>query len=282
MRSVTEDALAGAVVAHYGKAGLTEAISDGLRKLGADPDAPTIDDIAPVDEFHTCGRLATVKAAGMMPLRPGMHVLDAGSGLGGPARYLAAELGCHVTGLDLTPEYVETARILTERVGLSDRCTFEQGSVLAMPFDDASFDAAISFHVAMNIEDRRKFYAELTRVLRPGAPLCIFDVMKGPAAGMVYPVPWAETAATSFLKSPDETRALLEQAGFRIVGGENLRGFAMEFYREVFDDMAKSDGPPPLGIHLLTGANGRQKIENYVQALGAHQLEPVFIVAERS
>ena len=274
--------LENAVAAHYGRPGLAEAIIDGLRKAGADPEAPTLQDLAPVDEFHTAGRLSTLKALEITPLEAGMHVLDAGCGIGGTARCLAKEHACRVTGIDLTPEYVEVARQLTSRMLLSSACTFHQGSVLDMPFPDRSFDAGVSFHVAMNIEDRSKFYAELARVLRPAAPLCLFDVMKGPGPGMIFPVPWAETAATSFLRSRDETWALLGQAGFQRIAEQNLRDFAIEYFRDVLAKAAKMDGPPPLGLHLLTRDNAPEKFRNYAQALEQHLIEPVIIVARRS
>jgi ubiquinone/menaquinone biosynthesis C-methylase UbiE len=216
-----------------------------------------------------------------MPLKPGMHVLDAGCGIGGTARCLAAEHGCRVTGIDLTPDYIDVARMLTERTGLTDLCDFHAGSVLQMPFEASAFDAAVSFHVAMNIEDRAKFYAELARVLRPGGPLCVFDVMKGPAPGAVYPVPWAETETTSFLRSRDETCSLLEDGGFEVTAEENLRSFAMDYFRAVFAKLAEAGGPPPLGLHLLTGINAPEKFANYFRALEAHQIEPVILVADR-
>ena len=269
------------VAAHYGRSDLLEAILAGLEKAGVDPAAPSIEDLAPVDEFHTAGRITTLEAIDMMPIEAGMHVLDAGSGIGGTARCLAAEQGCLVTGLDLTPEYVEVARALTERVGLDYRCRFEQGSVLDMPFDDRTFDAAVTFHVAMNIEDRAGFYGEAARVLKPDAPFCLFDVMKGPADGMHYPVPWAEVEANSFLKTPGETRDLLSAAGFEVVEEKSLRDFAMGFFREVFAKAAKADGPPPLGLHLLTGGNTPQKFGNYAKGLEEERIDPVIMIARR-
>jgi ubiquinone/menaquinone biosynthesis C-methylase UbiE len=210
-----------------------------------------------------------------------MHVLDAGCGIGGTARMLAKERGCRVTGVDLTPEYVDVADALTERMKLSDRCEFRVGSVLDMPFPDASFDAGVTFHVAMNIADREGFYRELARVLRPGAPLCVFDVMKGPADGMRYPVPWAATEATSVLKSPDETRALLEAAGFEVTAQESMRDLALEYFRNAFAQAEAGGGPPPVGLHLLTGADTEAKFANYVAAVTAEQIEPVIMVARR-
>lgn len=271
-----------AVVEHYGKTGLAEAIFAGLEKLGVDLNALTPADLAPVDEFHTAGRATTLMALERTPLQSGMHVLDLGCGIGGTARCLAKEYGCRVSGIDLTPEYIEVARILTERMGLSDACDFHLGSANDLPFSDSSFDAAVSFHVAMNIEDRSSLYSEASRVLPAGAPLCMFDVMKGPTSGMRYPVPWAETEATSFLKSREETSELLRDAGFHIESEENMRDFAIEYFRDAFAKAAAAGGPPPLGLHLLTGANTPEKFSNYALALESHQIEPVIVVARRN
>jgi ubiquinone/menaquinone biosynthesis C-methylase UbiE len=276
----TED-LERRVAAQYSRADLANAILDALAKTGADPEAPTIDELAPVDEFHTGGRITTVKALQLVPITSDMHVLDAGCGIGGTARYLAGELGCRVTGIDLTPDYIRVAQALTERVGLSGQCDFHQGSVLEMPFAEGSFDAAVSFHVAMNIENRAGFYTELARILKPGAPLCIFDVMKGPEAGLVCPVPWAEVEASSFLFSSAQTKALLEEAGFAIETEENLRSFAQTFLEEIAAKVAAAGEPPPVGPHLLTGANSPEKFSNYLKALQNDQVEPVILAAKR-
>ena len=270
-----------AVAHHYGKAGLLEAILAGLASTGADPDNLQPVDLAPVDEFHTAGRVTTLKALETMPLVPEMHVLDAGCGIGGTARVLAREYGCRVTGIDLTPQFVEVARALTERMDLTEQCDFHVGSVTQMPFADTTFDAAVTFHVAMNVRERDSFYAELARVMRPNAPLCVFDVMKGPSPGMIYPVPWAETAETSFLKSSAETKDLLHDSGFGIEKEESLREFAIQYFREIFAKAADASGPPPLGLHLLTGNNAPEKFANYAKALEAHQIDPVILIARR-
>ena len=269
------------VANHYGRQGLLDTILRGLEATGGDPAEPAPEQLAPVDEFHTAGRITTARALGMMPIAADMHVLDAGCGLGGTARYLAREHGCRVTGLDLTPEYIEVAEALTARMKLDGACEFHTGSVLSMPFRDGSFDAAVTFHVAMNIADRERFYGELARVLRPDAPLCVFDVMKGPAPGIVFPVPWAETPATSFVKSPEETRSLLSGAGFRVDEEKSEREFAIQFFGEILARAAKADGPPPLGLHLLMGRNAPEKFANYFRALESGQINPVIMVARR-
>lgn len=270
-----------AVAAHYDVNDLLKKIDAGLAALGVAPGEATVEALAPVDEFHTAGRITTLKAIELSDIGKGGTLLDAGSGIGGTARALAEELDATVTGVDLTPVYVETATALSERMGFGERTSFVTGSVTDLRFDDASFDGAFTFHVGMNVPDRPAFYAEVARALKPGGVFCLFDVMKGPAPGMLYPVPWAEAEATSFLKTPDEMRAYLAEAGLTVEKAESLKDFAAEFFRKAFAAAAKADGPPPLGLHLLTGANAPQKFQNYAAALDADQIDPVIMVARK-
>ena len=142
------------VARHYGRGGLLERILTALTEAGSDIDHLTIDDLAPVDEFHSRRRVATVELARLLAPTASDHVIDIGSGIGGPARYLAATYGCKVTGVDLTPEFVAVAIELTRRTGLAQQVDFREGSALELPFPDASFDLGWTQNVAMNIADR--------------------------------------------------------------------------------------------------------------------------------
>ena len=268
------------VAGHYARPGLIEAIDRGLQASGHDAAAPSTEALAPVDEFHTAGRATTLMALDMLPLAPGMRVLDAGCGIGGTARHLAAAHGCRVSGIDLTPDFIATARELTRRTGLSEACEFEVGSVLDLPYEGDSFDGAVTFHVAMNIEDRARFYGELARVIRRGGFLCIFDVMRGPAPDVPYPMPWAVRAENSFLKTPDETADLIRAAGFEVTARQSVKDYAISYFDKVFAQLAQS-GPPPLGLHLLTGEGTPEKFQNAYQAMKDGQTDPVIIVARR-
>lgn len=132
---------------HYTHGGLTEAIRSGLASLGKSPSSVTVDDLAPVDEFHIGGRRASEDFIDQLAFDARTHVLDIGCGLGGSARFAASRYGSRVTGIDLTPEYVETGNALCAWVGLRDRISLQQGSALAMPFDESSFDGAYMQHV---------------------------------------------------------------------------------------------------------------------------------------
>lgn len=270
-----------AVADHYKVNSLAEKILDALQRSGLDLDALTPVDLAPVDEFHMGGRAATAHVIRLMDLPAGAHVLDVGSGLGGVARYLAAEWGCLATGIDLTPEFVRVAQILTDRTGLIDHVDFRVGSALDLPWPMASFDAAVTFHVAMNIADRPRLYAEIARVVRPGGVFAIYDVMKGPTEGMVFPVPWAETADTSFLITPAEMGKLLSDAGFEVTHEEDRRETALDHQRARVVEISTAGGPPPLGLHLLTGETSGLKSRNMLKMLEANQITLGVIIARR-
>jgi MPBQ/MSBQ methyltransferase len=256
------------VAQHYGKGGLLDRIFGALREAGKDIDHLTIDDLAPIDEFHSRRRLATEELAALLAPSPAEHLIDVGSGLGGPARYVASTYGCRVSGIDLTPEFVQTAITLTSRVGLSAKVDFRVGSALDLPFPDASFDCAWSQNVAMNIADRPRYYAEMHRVLRSGGRLAIQDVGLGNGVALQFPVMWADRPEISFLRAPEETRALLELAGFRVTHWiDNTEAALSEAEAERRRIASEAAEPPILGIHVVVGPSFREKMRNSQKAM---------------
>lgn len=273
------DELEEAVARHYRVGDLKDRILKAIAAAGIDADRIAPEQLAPIDEFHIGGRAATIHAVAKMRLKADDHVLDAGCGIGGATRYVASTVGCRVTGIDLTPAYIAAAEELARRTGLAERITYRVASALAMPFEDGAFDAAITLHVAMNIKDRGGLYREVARVLRPGTTFCIYDVMKGQADGLKYPVPWAETPATSHLTTPQETQALLRNAGFDVTEVEDRTAFAVDFFRQ---SLANSPaGGPQLGLHILMGASALEKRLNMLANLESGAILPTVIVARR-
>jgi hypothetical protein len=130
----------------------------------------------------------------------------------------------------------------------------------------------------MNIPDRAGLYREIARVLRPGATFCIYDVMKTGPGDIVYPVPWSETAETSHVASPEETEGYLRQAGFEVVETENRHDFAVQFFRRRLAG-GDSEGPPPLGIHLMMDETWREKFRNMLENIEAGWIAPVQMIA---
>jgi SAM-dependent methyltransferase len=252
---------------HYNAVGLTDRIKSALATIVPEDQPLTVAQLAPLDQFHTRGILATTELAGAAGLSPSMRVLDLGSGIGGPARYLAATFGCTVAGIDLSAPFVDAATYLTLRCGLSDRVTFKVGDALHIPFDAASFDAVFLQHVAMNIKDRAALYAEVHRILRPEGRFAIHDLVLRDGEVM-YPVPWARDASTSFLLSEGDTRAALEQAGFRAVHWRDDSQIALDWFKST---MAR---PPVAGLNLgmVMGPDFPAVVGNLARNIGERRL----------
>lgn len=249
--------IAQGVVSHYtAPTGLADLILNAAAEAGITEITP--ETLAPVDEFHTGGLAATRQLVEFAGFNAGDSVLDLGCGIGGPARVLAGEYGCNVTGIDLTPEFVEAARTLTEKCGLSATCRFENGDATALPFETGTFDGAWTEHVVMNIRERQAFYNEAFRVLKPGAPFAFFDLLLGDQRQPFdFPVPWAQTPDISFLHTTAETREFLVNAGFK---------------EEKWEQLRLDQAPPPpmragFGLQLVIGADLPARIANVMKAI---------------
>jgi sarcosine/dimethylglycine N-methyltransferase len=224
---------------HYRATGLTERLKTALAVFGPEDVRLTPQQLAGLDQFHTRGLAATADLATLAGITADMSVLDVGSGVGGPARALAASNGCRVTGVDLSEPFVDAARYLTDRTGQSGQVSFQAGSALELPFDDGRFDAVLLQHVAMNIVDRVTLYREIRRVLKVGGKFATYDVVLK-SGEPHYPVPWARTPATSFLSTAAATRKAVEPAGFRTLVWQDDSEMAKAWFAQV-----RASGPPP-------------------------------------
>ena len=266
---------------HYTHGSLIAAIRKGIEALGKTTDSVTVNDLAAVDEFHIGGRAASEHFFDQLDLKPEKLILDVGSGLGGPARFAADRYRCRVDGIDLTAEFVETGQAICGWVRLEDRVSLHQGSALAMPFADGAFDSAYMLHVGVNIEDKIKLCSEVGRVLRPGALFGIYDVMKTGDGALTYPLPWATTAATSFVAEPAQYRRALEAAGFTVITEFSRRDFAITFFEQLRASTMAAGGPPPLGVHVLMGRNTPDKIQNMSRNIVEDRIAPVELIARK-
>jgi ubiquinone/menaquinone biosynthesis C-methylase UbiE len=265
---------------YSGPGRLVAAIDSALDAAGMDRAAMRPADFAPVDEFHIRGRAATLEIIEALGLSADSHVLDLGSGLGGPARTLADLTGCTVTGVDLTPEFCEVAAALSGWTGLSELTRFHVGDATATGLPDATFDAALTVHVAMNISDKGALYAEAFRVIRPGGTFVVYDVLQGEGGDVIYPVPWASDSSSSFLATPQDMRELLAAAGFEVISEVDSSDESLDWFQQVRTRIQR-EGPPPVSFATFLGEAFGHMAANQVTNLAERRIRTVMFTCSR-
>jgi ubiquinone/menaquinone biosynthesis C-methylase UbiE len=265
---------------YSGPGGLVEAIGSALDAAGLHGAALKPADLAPVDEFHIRGRAATVEIVAALGVTADSKVLDLGSGLGGPARTLAELTGCAVTGVDLTPEFCDVATALSGWTGMAERTSFRVGDATATGLPDATFDAALTVHVAMNIPDKPALYAEAFRVLRPGGRFAVYDVLQGEGGDPHYPVPWANDASTSFLATSEEMRDMLTAAGFAIMSEADSSEASLAWFQQLRERVER-EGPPPVTFASFLGDAFGRMAANQVANLAERRIRTVMYACSR-
>ena len=261
---------------HYRATGLIDRIQSALATIAPDDQTLTVAQLAPLDQFHSRGILATAELASAAGLEPSSRVLDLGCGIGGPARYLAATFACKVIGVDLSPAFIDAATYLTARCGLPERVTFQVGDALHLPFENAAFDSVFLQHVAMNVEDRTALYAEVRRILTVGGRFATYDVVLRDG-DVVYPVPWARDASSSFLVNERDTQTALEQAGFKAVLWRDDTQTALDWFQAV---MAASP-PSALNLGVVMGPDFRAMTANLARNIRENRVGVLSAVLTR-
>jgi len=249
----------GLTIAQYSTGDIRQRIETALSAAGKDITDISTGDLAMLEDFHSLGRIATVALIELAQIEAHDRVLDAGTGIGGTARMIAAERGSSVTAVDVTPEYCEVATWLNDAVGLGDKIDVQVADVTDLPFDAASFDVVVSQHVQMNIADKHRLYSEARRVLAPGGRLALWDVTAGSAEPLHLPVPWASSPQQSHLVTPARLIDILGEAGFAVSHWDDLSQAAADVMRDFFNG-----DQPALGLHSFV-PDFQTKVMNLVR-----------------
>jgi SAM-dependent methyltransferase len=259
------------VEAHYGNDGIVERVVGALTQSGFDIENLDPDVLAGADEFHIGGREGTMQVAAALNLNSENHLLDVGCGIGGAARFFARSTGASVTGIDLTPEFVEAAIELTDLVGMSELVDFKVGSATDLPFMDDAFDAVTMLHVGMNIADKGQMMRELARVCRPQGTVLIYDVTITKEGNLTYPMPWSSTPQFSFPESVESYEIAAQNAGLSHIGNSDHHDLALRFFNE----------PPatatPVTLGHLMGPRMMEMKDNAADAVNRGLISPVMM-----
>jgi SAM-dependent methyltransferase len=244
-------------------------IEQALIAAGKDLDHLQPADLALLEDFHTMGRYATGQLVDLAEITRDTRVLDAGSGVGGTARYVADHYGCRVTAVDLTDEYCETSRWLNRLVGLDDRISVRQADVTELPFAEDTFDVVISQHVQMNVADKARLYSEARRVLVNGGRFALWDITIGDRGQLDYPMPWADQPEGSHLVTPDDLHAVIKSVGFAVEQWNDLTEQAVALMQAL-----QAQPPNPLGLQAFV-PDFKRKVENLTRGLADGRLRAI-------
>jgi SAM-dependent methyltransferase len=256
---------------YYSPNQLYNKILAGLDALGKDLSNLTLEDLHPVDEFHIRGTTATNELIDLCGFTSDMHILDVGCGVGGSTRRLSHYIGCRVTGVDLSDEYIDAAQRLTRHFDMQDRVSFHAASALALPFEDNYFDGVWSIQMGMNVEDKRAWMNELYRVTRPKGRVVLYEVCANKNSPVHFPVPWAQDSSISFLETPDEFRKIITAAGFEIDTWHDKTDLARQAFAHMQEPKGKPE-LPELGVHLLVGNDILTKAYNLSRNLNEERV----------
>jgi SAM-dependent methyltransferase len=253
-----------------------------LKSKGVDAERPSYEELHVCDQMHARGIDATREHAEYAQVRTGMHILEIGCGIGGASRFLAKELECRVTAIDLTQECVDVARELTRRCGLKDAIDFRQADATSMPFHDAVFDHVWSHNVTMNIQEKGKLAAEIARVLKSGGRYSCWE-LSSTGKEPFYPLPWASDASSNFLVAPDQMVAALERGGLKLVRRIDLNEAYLAFLDDVSDRARRGEPPNSIDPQALKDrADFLTRVQNCGRSAREGRLLEHLIIAEKA
>jgi sarcosine/dimethylglycine N-methyltransferase len=240
----------------------TDLVARIERLAGADLAALTQAQRDQFDQFHSGGSEAVDRLQPSLRLAPGMTVLDIGAGLGGPARQIARSSGCTVVGVDITPAYVDTAQALTRTAGLDNPVTFVCSDIAA--FDRNDFDAAYTMHVQMNVADKKTFFTEIARRLRPGARFATFEVCLTVDSQPPPPLPWSLDGTDSYLATAAELADTIASSGFETLEWVDETPWVLRWFENLGKRIASGGSAATLPALLNDGPT---RMMNFAVAL---------------
>ena len=226
-----------------------EQIIQKLQIQGISLETLTEDILQDYDQDHYGGVEANDILAQKAGIQPTSYVLDVGSGMGGPARYLAARYGCRVMGLDVTESRYRSALRLTKMVKLDHLVDFHLGNALNMPFADDTFDVVVGQETWAHIPEKARLIAECTRVVKVDGVIAFTDILRRGVLDHSEMERLQQDMAIPTLETAEGYGQLLAESGCILLEQEDLSGHwaeilnqRLEMYRSLKEQTVEKFG----------------------------------------
>ena len=206
--------LATSLADHYSQGPTLETISENLQRKGIDLARVRAEDLYPYDQSHAGGITTTRMLARLAAIQANSSVVDIGCGIGGAARFLHAEFGCRVTGIDLTVTRLRTAVALNRLVGNPAGIYIVAAQADSLPLPSNFADVVWTQHLTMNLPDPRGFLRECARVLKPTGRLAFHEWFVNRPDSLPFPLPWAANPSLNFALRAEQFLELLREQNF--------------------------------------------------------------------
>ena len=192
-----------------------ERIYSELEAIGYRKGTPLkTKDVSLFDQYHYFGTDAIDDAIICLKIDSKTKIIDIGSGIGGPARYLADKTGCHVTALEIQPDLHAIACSLTEGCGLSGFVRHFYGDILNFPEKNCDFDIVVSWLSFLHIPDRAALLRKCFNILQPDGKMFIEDFYKRGEFNKEEEKTLSTDICCDYLPTLEEYRKLLVEGGF--------------------------------------------------------------------
>jgi len=210
-----------------------DRIFNELREIGkSESDNLSVEDLTKFDQFHYHGTDAIDLAIRILGINNNSKILDIGSGIGGPARYIANKTGAEVTAIELQSDQNNLASDLTKRCGLTVKVNHICGDILDYDFKDQKFDAVVSWLTLYHISDHQILLKKLYDLLNPNCFFYTEDITSRINLNEAELKEIEKEIYGKHLPYFDKYISNLEHHGFELIFSEDMSSSWTDFTKE--------------------------------------------------
>ena len=210
-----------------------DRIFNELREIGkSESDNLSVEDLTKFDQFHYHGTDAIDLAIRILGINNNSKILDVGSGIGGPARYIANKTGAEVTAIELQSDQNNLASDLTKRCGLTVKVNHICGDILDYDFKDQKFDAVVSWLTLYHISDHQILLKKLYDLLNPNGFFYTEDITSRINLNEADLKDIEKEIYGKHLPYFDKYISNLEHNGFELIFSEDMSSSWTDFTKE--------------------------------------------------